>query len=70
MYMRFTENGRLIPNNNMYITFKEGITLDNAVKTAKANYDFFCCHCLPKFRANGFVILDSKGNTLYEFKGE
>lgn len=68
MVIRYTENGVMLSANWFYHFLDDKIGLNKAIRIAHDEFDFFKYHCLPKFRANGFVILDSNEKTIYEHK--
>lgn len=68
MVIRYTENGVMLSANWFYHFLDDKISLNKAIRIAHDEFDFFKYHCLPKFRANGFVILDSNEKTIYEHK--
>lgn len=65
MIIRYTENGIMLAANWFYHFLDDKIGLNDAIKLAHDEFNFFKYHCLPKFRANGFVILDSNEKIIY-----
>lgn len=68
MVIRYTENGVMLAADWFYHSLGDKIGLNDAIKLAHNEFNFLKYHCLPKCRANGFVILDSNEKAVYEYK--